>query len=224
MPGEGQVIHGQGFEIKGNLPHGLDGVGVEKDAPGFGQLCGFTNGEDNAGFVVGIHHGNQSGIVIQGGFVSFQVEAAFFIHIQPGHLIAALLEEPAHSNNGRVLNPGGDEMTLFRAALQGSQNSGGIRFGAAAGENDFFGGSPEKIGYAGTSVFHSPSGNGGKGIHAGRIAVLVLQERQHGLQHFRSDHSRCVVIKIGQVHAFSPGARCSGRTTMPGSTWSRKVC
>jgi hypothetical protein len=55
MAGDGEGVGAAGGEVDGNLACCLDGVGVEEDAAGMGDLGELGDGLDGADLVVGPH-------------------------------------------------------------------------------------------------------------------------------------------------------------------------
>ena len=83
MGREGGEVEAVGAGIQGNLAQGLGGIGEEEDAAGMGKSRGFADGEEDAGLVIGGHHGQDLGAGgVQGRGQGSQVYPAGGIHAQ----------------------------------------------------------------------------------------------------------------------------------------------
>ena len=63
VAGEREDVDVVGLHVDGDLADGLDGVGVEEDALLVADLADLADGLDDADFVVGVHDGDQDGLL-----------------------------------------------------------------------------------------------------------------------------------------------------------------
>ena len=83
--GKGQQGGTAGLDRKGQMPHQLDGIRMERDPRLLAQPANCLNGLQGAGFIVGRHHGDQAGIRPQG-----------FLHRLRGHLTVGIYRQQGY--------------------------------------------------------------------------------------------------------------------------------
>ena len=68
MTREGEQVDSTAAQVDGNFAHRLDGIDVEGSPVLFGDRSHFLDGENRAGFVVGVHHRHQGRTAGDGRF------------------------------------------------------------------------------------------------------------------------------------------------------------
>ena len=140
MTGHGKQVDFSGFDVDRHFAAGLGGIDVEDD---FAFAADFADGGNilhDADFVVHPHHGNQDGVVADGGFEFFQINQTVFLHAEIGYFKTLAFEFAHGVEYGFVFGFDGDEVFAFGfvevcRAFDGEV----VGLGRAAGEDDFFG-------------------------------------------------------------------------------------
>ena len=104
-------------------------------------------------------------------------------------------------------------MLFIRVGFNGCADGGTIALGAAAGKNDLVRAGSDQISHVLPGFFDFFGHTASKGVHAGRIAVILAEIRQHGLQNFRRHHGRRIVISIDDPHQSTSSTTSSGVTS-----------
>ena len=91
VAGEGEEVYVLELtgEVEGELAGGLDGVGMEEGAVGPGDARQLTDGLDDAGFVVGEHEADESGVGLEGQMQIVGGEQALVVWLEIGDFDAA---------------------------------------------------------------------------------------------------------------------------------------
>ena len=126
VAGEREHVDVVGHHVDGDLAHGLDGVGVEDDALLVAELADLANGLDDADFVVGVHDGDEDGLVVDGALQVFEIDEAVGLHGQIGDAVALLLELLAGVEDGLVLGDLGDDVVAALAVHLGDALDGEV--------------------------------------------------------------------------------------------------
>ena len=140
VAGHGQQVDFGGFDIDRHFAACLGGIDVEDD---FAFAADFADGGNvlhYADFVVHPHHGNQDGVVADGGFEFFQINQTVFLYAEIGDFKTLAFEFAHGVEHGFVFGFDGNEVFAFGfvevcRAFDGEV----VGFGRTAGEDDFFG-------------------------------------------------------------------------------------
>jgi hypothetical protein len=100
------------------------------------------------------------------------------------------------SDYRRVFDRRGQDVAFAGLSGQRALERGIIALCAATGENDFFQIGPNQRRDFFARLLNPLGHLVTKAIRAGRIAPEITQERKHGLDHFRRDARRGVIIEI----------------------------
>ncbi len=123
------------------LADGLYAVAVVEDAATVAELGDLVDGEQDAGFVVGPHEGDEGGVLGDGVLQVSHGEEAVPIHGEVGYTISVVLfQKLAVCEHRGVLYLGSDDMPFHRVRHDCRMDGGVVAFGAAAGEKDLAGG------------------------------------------------------------------------------------
>ena len=95
-------------EVEGELAGGLDGVGVEEGAVGFGEAGELADGLDDAGFVVREHDADEAGVGLQGEVEVVGGDEAVAVGLEVGDVDAATLEGFGGMEHGVVFDGRGN--------------------------------------------------------------------------------------------------------------------
>ena len=196
--GDGGEVHVHLLHVEGHLADGLDGVGVEEHFLLFGDLPDFLNRLQHADFVVGVHDGDEDGLVGDSSAQLVQINQAFFAHRQVGDLAAVLLQPLAGVEHGFVLGDGGYDVVAFLAVHLGHALDGQVvGLSGAGGEDDLLRSGVDEGGDLLAGGVNPLLGLPAEAVvAAGGVAELVGEVRQHRLQHPRVHRGGSVVIHI----------------------------
>ncbi|CAK8721019.1 hypothetical protein GMJAKD_10215 [Candidatus Electrothrix aarhusensis] len=168
MTGQGKKINLALPKIDRNLAHSLDRICVEQDTPLLGQSRHFLDRKQHPGLIVGPHHRNYGSVLGQGFLVGIQVQRTIRLHHEPGDpmLMAGQQVQGFTKILDRwMFHSGGNDMPMFRLALQGRENRCGIAFCATAGEHDFFRVRSDQLGDLRTGLLNNLPDLTTKGMH-----------------------------------------------------------
>jgi len=112
------------------------------------------------------------------------------------HRNAIALEQLATLFRGRMLDRGRHNRAPRRIARRRTTDRNIARLGAAAGEGDLVRACANQRGDLRARILDCVMRAAAKRIGRGRIAELIAQERQHGVEHRGIDRGRGVVIEI----------------------------
>ena len=191
------------------MPSGLHGVGVEENALFLGDLADLLDRLDHADFVVGVHDGDQNRLGGDGAAQIVEIDAAVLRHGQVGDFVAVLLQALAGVEHGFVLGHLRDDViALFAVHFRGALDGQVVRFGGAAGEDDFLGRRVDQTGDLRAGILHRFLGRPAERVvAAGGVAELLVKVRQHRIDHARVHRRGGVVIHVNRQfnsHALSP--------------------
>ena len=88
---DGQVVDGEILNVGGELADGLYAVAVVEDAATVAELGDLVDGEQDAGFVVGPHEGDEGSVLCDGVLQVSHGEQAVTVHGEVGDAIAVVL-------------------------------------------------------------------------------------------------------------------------------------
>ena len=210
---QGEHVHPQRLHVHGDVPHGLDGVGVEEHALFMAELGDLPDGLNGADFVVHHHHAHQGGVVGDCGGHVGKAHHAVFMDIEIRHGEALLFQRLHGVEHGVVLKGRGDEVLLpFLGAKQcAGQKRLIVGLAAAAGEGNFRRLGIQALRHVGACLIENLPGALTHGVEAGGVAVVLLQAMEHGLTRRLMDGRGGRVICI-DVH---------GQLSFISVSWSR---
>ena len=135
--------------VDGQVPGSLDGIGVEGDLPGPADRPDLPDGLDGADLIVGVHDGDQTGVLGDGRLHLLGGDAAVCVDVQQGHGEALLLQFLEGVQDGVVLKGGGDDMgfPLPFSPAGGGEDGLVVRFAAAGGKDNLFRAAVETAGH-----------------------------------------------------------------------------
>ncbi len=107
VAGDGEKVHGQILDVEGDLPDGLDGVGMHENAPLPGHCADRGDGRQRSGLVVAMHDGDEKGPVRHGFCHLVRVDETLPVHGNVRHPKAPALEKAAGVQDGGMLDGGG---------------------------------------------------------------------------------------------------------------------
>ena len=100
----------------------------------------------------------------------------------------------------------GDALIYLAAVLlrfQSAEDGGAVAFRAATGENDFIRLGAKEFRKIGAGGLDGRGGAFAERMRAGRIAVLVRQKRDHGLEYFTGHARGGVVVNVNDHFGFT---------------------
>jgi hypothetical protein len=124
------------------------------------------------------------------------------VHVQGGDLETLPFETLQAANDGVVLHVGGDDVVAFFGIGQGRALDGVVdRFGAAGGENDFFGAGAVDQGGHGSAGLVEPFGRHFTGaVLAGRVMIIGVDRIDHGRFDFGQQRVGRDMVEIDDSH------------------------
>jgi len=204
VPGQTQQIDAALREVQRDLPHDLNGVGMENDPTVGHPLGDLFHGEDHAGFVVGRHDRHQSHVVVEMVLELGQVEPAPLVHAQFDHGIPVVFQLAADGQDPWMLYAGRDDRVFVGRRRQRPMNSGVVALGPATGEDDLAGIAAQQIGHALPGLANPYADLSAEGVHARGVAVKIAEVRLHRLEDFVGHLRRRVVIEVNRPHRLFP--------------------
>ena len=205
VSGKGKQVHiGKPLhKIYGEFPHCLRRIGVEHDARIglFGDAGQLIDREDDAGFVVCVHDGDEqrAGRQCLNKFPHIQV--AIPIDSDIGHLIPAAFEFLADFKHGRVFNGSRNDMPPVWIPVRRADDGGIVALRRTAGKEDFLGIDVSEAIRDGLARFGDRMPRlPRRFIHGTRIKVIFREIRLHRLVHFRGDTRGGVVVDVNDFH------------------------
>src|SRR5581483_4285611 len=214
--GEGKQIHAEFVNVHGELSNGLHGVGVKVDIVLRRDAADFLERLDGAEFVVGVHDGNEAGVRANGFANRFGIDEAIAIHRQVGDTDASPanvffgatcrggFNRLAGVEDGFVFEVGGDDVLGGTGSIADDAEDGVIvRFGAAAGEDDFLGTRVEKSGDLFASGFHGGPGALADGVDRRGVAEFRRKIGQHRVEDLGIDGGGGVMVEVDAVHVIA---------------------
>ena len=192
-------------DVDRNFADGLHAVGVEENAVLAADFADFGDGLEHADFVVGVHDGDENRLIGDRFPQHVEIDQAVALHRQIGDPIAVLFELLAGIENGFVLGGGGDDVVAFFGIHLGHALDGEVvRFGGAAGEDDFARRGADQIGNLLARFIHRLLGHPAElVIAAGGIAEVLREIGQHRLEDAGVHLRGRVIVEInGRLHLF----------------------
>ncbi len=184
---EGEHVDILFLHVDVHVADGLHRIGVEQHAVLFADGADFRDGLDGADFVVGVHDGDQGGLIRNGGFQLIRMDDPVFVHVQIGDFKPFLFQRLAGVQHCVVLKGRGDDVVFPFFPLRPGRTLDGpvVAFAAAAGKIDFVGVGAQTARRSGAGLFQGGLCIPPQGIEARGVAVNFFIEGEHGLEHFR---------------------------------------
>ena len=194
------------------MPCRLHGVRVKQDAPRAADRADLGNGLDRADLVVGVHDRHKTGVVPNGVCDLLGQDDAVFTDGKQRDLKPLPLQLFECVQDRVMLERGGDDVhfSLPLAEPRGAQKRLIVGLAAAGGEGDLSRGAAETVRHALPRRGKRLGGSLTERVQAGRVAILLLQIREHGFDGGTAHFGRRRVIQINSFHMSS--VTRSGRT------------
>ena len=135
--GKRQKIHPETLDIHFQFAGRLHRVRVAEHAFAVTNGRDFFDGKNNAGFVVGPHHGDNRRVGSNRFFEPVQIKRAVGFDRQECHRVAALLKKFTEFDVRRVLHRGRDDVPFGRIRHQRAVNCRVVALRSATGEDHF---------------------------------------------------------------------------------------
>ena len=133
----------------------------------------------------------------------FRVDHPLGIHGKVGHLETSCLQIFAGIEDRVMLNGRGNDVIFSGHFSKGNPHQGHvIRFGTAAGKDDFSGIGANQGGYLPPRCFDGLLRPPPEAVNAGGIPEMISEIAHHGPQDLRVDGGRGAVIKVDGIHGF----------------------
>jgi len=205
--GEAHQVDTQRRHVDRDLAHGLRGVAMQQHAPLAAKRGDLGNRLDHADFVVRQHHRNQQRVVAQSRGNLRRIEHAC---PRAGRLfdrqdrdLESVPPQPGNWVEDRfVFGRDGNQMIAPPSGtLRHAANRQVIALRSAAGEHDFAAAGPDRGGNPLPCIFDRLLRLPAKGMAgAGRIAKLLREQRQHGLNDPRINPRRRMIVEVYEGH------------------------
>jgi len=194
-------MHSEGLHVDRYLPGSLHPVGMKPDPGFFGDPADLGDRLDRPDFVVRMHDRHQQRVCTNGGANIVRVDPSLPVDRDSRNLKTLRFEIPRGSEHRRMLDLGGDDMASVgsgRACDAPKREIIGFR--TAAEEDDF-----RKLGShestdLGAGIVQSRLGPLSEVVDRGCVAVVLGEERLHGLDDFRPGTGRGIVVEIDVLH------------------------
>ena len=194
---ERHELHAARRKINLDLARRLHRVGVQHAA-----VCAHLRGQrgnilNHAGLVVGPHHGNQLRTLLQQRLCFRLDQPPLPVHRQHRQLPPTLLQHiGGRRHRGMFGRADGD---ASRSVQRGETLDGEIAgLGAATGEDHLLRLCVDQRGHLLARAVHRGARHASGAMHARRIAVMLREIGQHGLQHPRVQRRGRVMIEINR--------------------------
>ena len=140
------------------------------------HLADLGDGLHRADLVVGVHHGDQTGLRGDGLLHLLGGHHAVLMDVQKGDGEALLLQGLQGVENGVVLEGGGDDVGLALQLPKGSHRADGlvVRLTAPGGKDHLGGLTAQTLGNASAGLGEGLLGPLARRVEAGGVAVLLL--------------------------------------------------
>ena len=186
-----ELVGGDRDEVRAELLHveierrrGLDRVDVEQDAaPGTKPVRDLPDGLDRPDLVVGQHHRDERGSLVQGRLQLVRIHPAAAVHRDLHHLEAELLQVTHGVSDGVVLHGARHETVAVRLAGPRRALDGQVVRLRAAGRDHHLASRPtERDREALVGLVERVARNPSEGVGRGGIPERAAQVREHGFQ------------------------------------------
>ena len=209
VTGDGHQVDAVFLHVDRNLSDGLHRIHVEENAFLLGDLSDFSDGLDDADFVVRVHDRDQDRLRRNCATEIVEINAPVSFDRQICHFVTILLETLTGIERGFVLGDLRDDViALFAVHLGDAFDREIRRFSSAAGEDNLFRRRIDQLGDLPASVLHGFLGLPTEFMVAARCVAEFLREiRNHGFDNARVDRRGRVIIKINRklnCHSLSP--------------------
>jgi hypothetical protein len=190
----------------GQLPEGLDGVGVERHAGLTAARAHLVHRLDGTHFVVRPHHADHARPGGQRLVHGAEVHDAVLVHTQ---------HDEVRALRRRTLGRRAHRLVLHRRAHHDTRAWSGtrparrpppaqdgdiVRFRPAAREDDVAALRTERRRQPRARVLQRIPRLAAPPVHARRVAEPLIQVRRHGVTHFRADGRRCGMVEVYGLH------------------------
>ena len=210
MTGKGKQIHLERVDINGDFSGGLHGVGVEINVCFLREAADFFERLDGAELVVGVHDGDENGFGPDGSAQILHIYLSFAIGRQIGDGHALFFEGLAGIEDGFVFDGRGDDVLAGFAGAHSQdwlchnpEDGVIVRFGAAAGKDDFLGAGADQGGHLFAGGFDGGASALARCVDGSGVGKFGGEIGKHGVEHFRLDGRGGVEIEVDAVHGAS---------------------
>ena len=201
MARNGKEIDAKLFDVERNFSGGLNGIGVEIDVALRGEFSDLRERLNGAEFVVGVHDGDKSGVRTNRFFDLVDGDDAIAADGEIGDSNAFFFEGLASVQNGFVFNIGGNDVLGGSCSGANDAEDGVIvRFGTAAGEDNFLGAGAEERGDLIAGSFDGGASTLADGVDGGGIAELRGEIGKHRVENGWFDGCGGVEIEVDAIH------------------------
>ena len=195
VAGEGQEVYPPGIHVHRHLAERLDAVHMQGDARFARDAADLPDRLERADLRVGAHERHEDGVGPQGLPDVTGIDHAEAVHGQIGRGESLPFERLHRPQHRVMLDLRGDDVPR---ALGGGNalDSEIVRLGAARGEDDLILGDLEEARDLLARRLHAIARFAAEAVDARRIAEVLAEVRQHGLEHLGVHRGGCVVIEI----------------------------
>ena len=180
---------------------------MKKDLRGirFDDAGAFPHRLKGAQLIVDQHHGDQHGVLAQGGAQILRRDPALPVWLETGHRPPLALQGLDGLQHSGVLDGGGDDMPappppVLHRGLDGPV----VPLGAAGGEKDLLRRAAQGLGHNGPAVLQPPGGLLAEGVAGGRVAECRGHLFQSGLRGLRTDGRGSGMVQIDEHRTLFP--------------------
>ena len=188
------------FYVDFHIPHSLYRVGVKQHAVPLADGSDRGNGLNGADLIVGVHNGDKSRSIRDGGLYFFRTDNAVSVYVQIGDG-KALFFQCGTGVQHRVMLEGGGDNVIFALASKGSGrtlNGPVVAFTAAAGKIDLSLVGPQALSCCGSGFLQSSLCLLPQPVKAGGVSVSLPVKGEHRFQNLRRNSGGGGVIRINR--------------------------
>ncbi len=201
-----EQVDAERANVDGDLPDRLRSVGVHQRAARMSELRQLGDGLDHAGLVVRMHHRDQSGVTVDRRARLVQAHPAVGVHPETGHPMPVVLEPGARPRGGRMLDGARHDVPALLVRRGHAANGEVVGFGAPRREHHLVRLAAEQVGHARPGAGDGIASRHAVGVPARRIAEVLAQVRDHGVDDLRQDRCRRVVVEVDEFRLAHDGS------------------
>ena len=199
VAGDGKQVTSDAIYIQRHLPRCLYAVGVEIDVRFGGDLADLFYWLEDAGFIVGHHDGDESGIFAQSPADIVGVNLSPAVHRYVGDFTSHLFQVLAGIQHGVMFD--GRRNNVVAGAGE-SEDSQVVAFGATAGKHDLGRTTSYKRRQRLAGSLNGCTRVLSMMVDGGRVAEALTEVGTHRVENLGEDRRGGVIVEVDSAHRF----------------------